>query len=223
MTLRAEQRELTRRTILTAVLDLLAEGTLGDLSVPAVSRRSGVSVATIYRYFPTRDELLTAAAAEPSRRALEAQPGPREGDDDLAAFQRAMWHEFAGNLPLLRHQVASPAGREMRQARLARSRRQLAAHLADSGIDADSAAGQRLVSMLLLVSGSLALVELHDRQGLDVDTAIEHSLWAARALIDATTSDVAGPTGPAGPAAAAGGGRGGGVGKAKSRREGTPR
>jgi hypothetical protein len=40
--------------------------------------------------------------------------------------------------------------------------------------------------MLLLVSGSLALVELHDRQGLDVDDALDASLWAVQTLIEAT-------------------------------------
>ena len=37
----------------------------------------------------------------------------------------------------------------------------------------------------LLINGSLALIELHDRQGLDVDEALDRSLWAMRALIAA--------------------------------------
>ena len=44
-----------------------------------------------------------------------------------------MWHDFAGNLPLLRHQVASTAGREMRTARLDRSRALLADYIARQG------------------------------------------------------------------------------------------
>jgi AcrR family transcriptional regulator len=179
--LRDEHRELTRRKVLEAVLDLVAGGSLDELSVPAVARHSGVSVATIYRYFPTKDELLAAAAAEPSRRALD---GVEAGD--YAGFQRAMWHEFSKNLALLRHQVTSTAGREMREARLSRSRAQLAVHIAQFGITPSSPEGERLICMLLLVSGSLALVELHDRQGLDVDDALEASLWAAQTLIEAT-------------------------------------
>jgi TetR/AcrR family transcriptional regulator, cholesterol catabolism regulator len=186
MSLRDEQRALTRQKVLAAVLELVGEGSLDELSVPAVSQRSGVSLATIYRYFPTRDELLAAAAEEPSRQALTRQPARRPDDDDLATFQRAMWHEFAGNLPLLRHQIASTAGREMRTARLDRSRELLADHLARQGLDPHMAEGQRLISLLLLVNGSLALVELHDRQGLDVDEALDRSLWATRALIDAS-------------------------------------
>jgi hypothetical protein len=97
-----------------------------------------------------------------------------------------MWHDFAHNLPLLRHQVASAAGREMRTARLDSSRRSLAEHVARQGVDPTTPAGERLISLLLLINGSLALIELHDRQGLAIDEAIDRSLWAAGALIDAT-------------------------------------
>lgn len=187
--LRDEHRELTRRRVLGAVLDLLAEGSLDELSVPAVARRSGVSVATIYRYFPTRDDLVVAAAGEPARQALASAPERRAGDDELAAFQRVMWHDFAKNLDLLRHQITSAAGREMRRTRLDESRRQLASYVRGQGIDPQTPQGERLIALLLMVSGSLALVELHDRQGLDVDQAVDASLWAVRALIDASKSN----------------------------------
>lgn len=190
VTLRDNQRQLTRQTVLTAVIELVAEGSLDELSVPAVSRRCGVSVATIYRHYPTKNDLLAAAAAEPSRRALAAAAPSLPGDDEFAAFQRAMWNEFSHNLPLLRHQLSSEAGRTMREARLDRSRGQLAGYLRDQGVNPDDAAGQRLIAMLLLVSGSLGLVELHDRQGLSVDQSIDASLWATRTLLNATRDSV---------------------------------
>ena len=191
MGLREEQRELTRRMVLGAVLGLVAEGTLDQVSVPAVARRSGVSVATIYRYFPSKDDLLAAAAAEPSRLALESadRPVAQPGDDEFAVFLRAMWHEFSGNLPLLRHQISSEAGREMRRARVDDGRDRLAAYVETFGVDPRSVEGERLISLIMLVSGSMALVELHDRQGVGVDDAIEASLWAVQALIDATNRD----------------------------------
>ena len=189
MALRDDQRELTRRTILGAVIDLVAHGTLDELSVPAVSRQSGVSVATIYRYFPTKDDLLTAAAAEPSRRTLVAASPRLPGDDDFAAFQRAMWTDFSQNLPLLRHQLASEAGRSMREARLAHSKEMLAGYIRSQGVSPNSAEGQRLMALLLLVSGPLGLVELHDRQALGIDEAIDVSLWATRTLIDASRTE----------------------------------
>jgi hypothetical protein len=105
-----------------------------------------------------------------------------------------MWTGFAANLPLLRHQITSQAGRDMRQARLSRSREQLAAYVASRGVDAESAEGERLIALLLLVSGSLALVELHDRQGLGVDQALDASLWAVDVLIAASQPLVAEPS-----------------------------
>ncbi len=183
--LRDEQRELTRRKVLGAVLELVAEGSLDELSVPAVSRHSGVSLATIYRHFPTRDDLLAAASAEPSRTALAAGDPPGDGDD-FARYLAAMWHEFATNLPLLRHQIGSEAGRQMRRARLDGARRRLAAYVERFGVDPETPEGERLISVLLLVGGSLALVELHDRQEIDVAEAVDRAVWATHALIDAT-------------------------------------
>lgn len=187
MGLRDEHRQLTRQTVLSAVLELVAEGSMEALSVPAVSQRSGVSVATIYRYFPNKDQLLAAASAEPSRRATTPadRPARQDGDDDLDHYVRAMWHEFSDNLPLLRHQISSEAGREMRKARVPDNRRRLADYVEQRGIDPASDVGERLISMIMVVTGSTALVELRDRQGLDIDEAIENSLWALRALVNA--------------------------------------
>jgi AcrR family transcriptional regulator len=189
VSLRTEQRELTRGKILRAVLDLVADDDLDDLSMPAVARRSGVSLATIYRYFPTKDALIAAAAREPARVAFPEGFVSRDGEDDLAAFLRGLWPDLAGNLPLLRHQLSSAAGREMRRSRLDQSRRRYAAYLPKHGIDPESAEGERLIAALVLVTGSLALVELHDRQGLPVDDAVETAHWAATALIESTRKE----------------------------------
>lgn len=184
MTLRSEQRQLTRTKIVQAVLDLVATDALDELSVPAVARRSGVSLATIYRYFPTKDALLAAAAREPARAAFGDGVATAEGEDELATFLRVMWGDLSGNLALLRHQLSSSAGREMRRARLDESRRMLAAYVPRFGIDPASPEGERLIAALVLVTSSLALVELHDRQELPVEEAISTAQWATQALID---------------------------------------
>lgn len=186
MSVREAHRALTRETILNAVLDLVAEGRLDELSIPAVATRSGVSVATIYRYFPAKSDLLDAAAAVPAQRARAARPAADPAADPLLAELVTMWGTFAENLDLVRHQIASSAGRDMRTARLAAGRERLADYLAGRGVDPSTPGGQRLTALLLLVTGSLGLVELHDRQHLDLDTAVEHAHWAAEQLIAAT-------------------------------------
>src|ERR1700741_3391214 len=103
MSLREVHKTATRQRILDAVIALVSEGQTDALSVPDVSRRSGVSLATIYRYFPTKDALLDAAAEEPSRQAAGIPVGEEIGDG--VDFLRTMWRWFVDNLPLVRRQA----------------------------------------------------------------------------------------------------------------------
>src|SRR5216117_2045482 len=59
--LRHRHAELTRDLILRTVVAMLEEGAPSELVVPDVARRAGVSLRTVYRHFPTRDELLAGA------------------------------------------------------------------------------------------------------------------------------------------------------------------
>jgi AcrR family transcriptional regulator len=183
MNLRTEQRALTQRKILSAVLDLVAEESMGELSVPLVARRSGVSVATIYRYYPTKDALLNAAAEEPARRA--AGELSTDGTDG-PAYLLKMWEDFAGHLDLVRHQVASETGREMRNRRYEASRSWFAESVARAGIDPQTAEGRRLVRLGLLLTSSIAFLDLHDRQGQSPSEAVDDVTWATAVLARAT-------------------------------------
>jgi AcrR family transcriptional regulator len=187
MTIRTAQKEITRQRILGAVLDLVADGGLAEVTVPDVARASGASVATIYRYFPTKDALFEAAAGEPARRVDGELP-----DGELAggpAYLRVLWRAFAENMALLRHQLASDAGREMRAVRYEGSRQWFGEACAARGIDPDSAAGERVVRLALLLTSSLAFVDLHDRQGVSADAAVDDVTWAIETLVAATLEE----------------------------------
>ena len=60
--LREEHRAATRRRILQAGIERLAEDHPAGISMPAVARQAGISVATLYRYFPSKEKLLDGAA-----------------------------------------------------------------------------------------------------------------------------------------------------------------
>lgn len=183
MSLREDQREMTRRRIVDAVLALAADGDLDALSVPEVARRSGVSLATIYRHFPTRDDLVAAAADEPVRAVFEAMGRAEPGADPLLTFHRTLWHELARNVPLVRHQLASDAGRELREARGRVAHGRVAAYVEGRGVRRDRAGFERTVALVHALIGSASFVELHDRQGLAVDEAIDAAQWAIGAVI----------------------------------------
>jgi len=59
--------------------------TIGD-----IGRRAGVSATAIYNHFPSRSELLVAAA----RRALDAVDAPAGHDRDVVAFARRTVQQF---------------------------------------------------------------------------------------------------------------------------------
>jgi AcrR family transcriptional regulator len=184
MSVRTAQKAATRQVILDAVLDLVAEGTLAEVTVPDVARRSGASVATIYRYFPTKDALFEAAASEPALRAAGRLPA--DGVDDPAEYLRDLWSSFAENMDLLRHQLASDAGREMRTSRYVASREWIEATMRARGIDVATPDGARLVRLTLLLTSSLAFVDLHDRQGMEPAAAGAHVFWGVEALAAST-------------------------------------
>ncbi len=53
----------TRATVLGAAIDLLAERGYSGFSVESIVERTGIAKTTLYRHWPTRDDLLAAAIA----------------------------------------------------------------------------------------------------------------------------------------------------------------
>lgn len=68
------------RAILEAAVGLFSEVGLGGLTMSAVVDRSGVARATVYRRYPTRDALLSAALAQVKGREPYVLSGDIEAD-----------------------------------------------------------------------------------------------------------------------------------------------
>lgn len=177
------QRAVTRRRIVQAVNELLAEGHPSAISVPAVSRRSGVSVPTIYRYFPNKEELLDASAA-----SIDEETRTAQGDDPLllgrnfGAFMLRVWRELASNLPAVRASHLSGLGRDLRRRRRTRRHADAVATFTELGIDLDTEDGQRLLRIALVLTSSSTLLEQLDRLDLPVDQSAEDVVWAVETL-----------------------------------------
>jgi AcrR family transcriptional regulator len=188
--LREDQRAATRARIVRAVATLVADGHPAAVSVPAVAERAGVGVATVYRYFPTKEALLDAAAMVGNADLVEPSFARDDlGFDDLAAVLPTVWAALAEDLPLARNQLASPVGRELRRRRWEAKQVAVAKAMRHSGLDPDSPAGARLAAVADVLTSSTALLELHDKAGLPVDEAADHVLWALRVLERATKED----------------------------------
>jgi len=72
-----------REAILQAAGALAAEAGINAVQITPVAQRAGVATGTVYRYFPSKDDLIAALVAAVSereigamRRAADAAPGP---------------------------------------------------------------------------------------------------------------------------------------------------
>lgn len=184
---RVAQKAATRRRIIEAVTALVAEEHPAAVSVPAVADRAGVGVATVYRYFPTKEALLDAAAYGAVRSPASRMP---DGFDQVADSLRSAWGELAGNLPLVRNQFASPLGRELRRRRWDAKHAALRAAARREGIDPVGEPGRRLIGLVDVLTASTALLELHDKEGNPVDDAADWCAWAVETLATATLREV---------------------------------
>jgi AcrR family transcriptional regulator len=87
--LRADARR-NHEAVLRAAKELFADEGL-DAQMPEVAKAAGVGVGTVYRHFPTKDDLITALVAERFKRLAEkAREGLASEDawDGIADFIR---------------------------------------------------------------------------------------------------------------------------------------
>lgn len=181
--LAARRAAATRQVIVDAVSDLLVEQHPAALSVPAVARRAGVSVRTVYRYFPTKQDLLDAVAE-----VLPAQasiPAPRDWTDPRRAERQLsqLWDVLAENMPAVRAQHTSAAGREVREQRLARHCADVDRAMVAALPDAPDADRATLRDLSIAVTSSSMFLELVDRLGHDPTDAARLASWVSRAIL----------------------------------------
>ena len=88
--------------------------------MPAVAERAGVSVRTLYRYFPNKDDLQRVAAGWFERRTRDAMEDPAVDISNVHQYLRLLWTDLADDLPAVRVQHTTPDGRALRAARLPR-------------------------------------------------------------------------------------------------------
>jgi AcrR family transcriptional regulator len=182
--LRAEHAAATRERIVDAAVELLQGADPGAFGMPDVAERAGVSVSTVYRAFPTKDDLVAgvlAAIRERFERSAGAPPRTREElEASVPGAVRAVYELE----PQYRALFATAAGREAHRATAGHRSASVDRAFFD-GLDGMDARQRRLVtSMLHLVTSSTSVLWLKDYAGLDADDAAEAVAWALTALTE---------------------------------------
>jgi AcrR family transcriptional regulator len=164
-----------------ALAEQLAEGGTDDFNIPKVARRAGVSVRTIYRYFPAKESLLEALAVWINDRLVQMAL-PRTPEEIADNTERA-WAHFEENETLMLAQLASPAGRAVR----ARGRRRRIAAYRAALQEITGNLEPREVQSAIGAITSIASLEtwraMKQDFGMGGDEPAKTVAWALRALI----------------------------------------
>jgi len=117
-----EQSPATSDAILAAAMTLLESGGYEAVQVREVARRAHVSLASIYRRYRTRDDLIVAAlerwmAANSHAPVPAAPPGESLYDGLMRLFQHVFepWEKSPWMLEAYHRAAANPAGARLRR------------------------------------------------------------------------------------------------------------
>jgi AcrR family transcriptional regulator len=182
LSLRDEQAAAARERILSAVAQLVEKGELDDLTMPDVATASGISLRTIYRYYPTREKLIEAAGRWIGNELMR-HPYPRTLDEVADLFEVGC-PDFDKRPGLVRALALSRLGRRVRGYRRRERLGAISRALRDELPAAPEAELRRAEAVLAYLHNMLAYTTLHEENGLDGEEIGRAIAWAIRTLVD---------------------------------------
>jgi AcrR family transcriptional regulator len=182
MSLRERQAEQVRIAVLDAVIAELETRSADDVPMADVARAAGISLRTLYRYFPDRASL-RHAAGEHLYGSLGV-PFDIAGPEDISGSLLTAAARLSTRPELTRALVQTTAGRATRSAVRGQRVEAIKAALkpATDGLDADTA--RRAIAVITHLCSATSWVIISDESGLDEADAQQAVAWAIDALID---------------------------------------
>jgi len=179
--LRDRQAALARTAIFEALVRHLEGGDADDVSMEELAREAGVSRRTLYRYFPSRGDLLAAAGEWIRDEALQLPVDI--GEEGIAASFREASARLEKHPKLARALLRTQTGRAMRgETRSARVRAIRAAVRREvPGLPHRDV--ERASAVLGYLCSSSAWITIQDESRLDAKDAQNAVVWAIETLL----------------------------------------
>lgn len=184
---RKAHAEETRTNILRALVDLIVEEGPGTISIPQVADRAGVSIRTVYHYFPTKEALfdgLTAAIPSLVERPDGSIPGAPQSPAELVAEIAAAYRYLDANRRMFRALSVSELGGRMASARQTERVERIDSALGQIRDRLDPDEYRRLRGVVGVLASFDGFDGLTTVWGLTRDEASEATAWAIRVLTD---------------------------------------
>ncbi|MEZ4594390.1 MAG: TetR/AcrR family transcriptional regulator [Chloroflexota bacterium] len=180
--LREQQKQETRARILEGLIAVMADG-LVEVSIPAVAEASGVSIPTIYRYYPNKPALM---AALPIYLAQKIGAPPLRPEPDLASYLNAL-NEFyarADNIDATMQAAAmSEAAVNLRRTTRPERLQMIEQMLRPYTIHLPPAEQEKLRNVVLILATSAVMKAFTDYLELSWEEAAKQATWAIDMLV----------------------------------------
>lgn len=182
-TLRERQAEQVRRAVLEATVAQLETKPVDDVSMGEVAAAAGISLRTLYRYFPDRPSLLYAAG-EFLYSSLGV-PFDIGGPDDISASFLDAAARLATRPALTRALVQTTAGRTVRSSGRGRRVEAIRTALKPVTDDLDPDTARWATAVISHLCSAVSWVAITDDSGMDDSDAQQAVAWAIDTLISA--------------------------------------
>ena len=182
--LRDERATQTRERILDGLVMVMAKNGIAELSIPLVAREAGVSIPSVYRYFPTKRDLVLALdeyAHSKGSFTLDEFP-PMETPDDIANTIPLTFKRREAIESTLSAAMNSRLGYAIRRPEFEDRAKHFAKALLPAGKRLNRKERQWLTDVVFVLSSFACVRAFRDYLGLNTEEASERVAWAVRTL-----------------------------------------
>ena len=182
--LRDDRAIQTRTRILDGLVQVMANTGIAELSIPLVAREAGVSIPSVYRYFPTKRHLITAldeyAHQKGSFRLDEF--GTMETPEDIARIVPLTFKRREAIESTLSAAMNSRLGYTMRRQEFVERAQHFNKALRPAAKRLSRKEQQWLTDIVFILSSYSCVRAFRDYLGLDSEEAGKRVAWAIRLL-----------------------------------------
>jgi AcrR family transcriptional regulator len=182
--LRDERVIQTRTRILDGLVQVMARNGIAELSIPLVAKQAGVSIPSVYRYFPTKRHLITALdeyAHQKGSFTLD-EFGPMETPDDLARIVPLTFKRREAIESTLSAAMNSRLGYTIRRQEFAERAKHFSKALHSAAKHLSRKEQKWFTDVVFILSSYSCVRAFRDYLDLDSEEAGKRVAWAIRLL-----------------------------------------